>query len=72
DAERDVERGVSCGAVDIFRRADGVVRGPDREVHAAVYAKKAHQERLFAVGTLKDIHRGASQAVRYWTTTKQT
>ncbi|CAN0453722.1 unnamed protein product, partial [Pylaiella littoralis] len=27
---------------------------------------------LFAVGTLKDIHRGASQAVRYWTTTKQT
>lgn len=27
---------------------------------------------IFAVGTLKDIHRGASQAVQYWTVTRQT
>lgn len=27
---------------------------------------------VFAVGTLKDIHRGASHAVRYWRVTQQT
>ena len=40
-----MERSVFGGEMNIFRRADGPMRFPDGEVHAATHAEEVHQER---------------------------